>query len=83
MIKMVDMDTVLILRWAKEHNRLHNQMRGEFRVFSLKCKHKGMVINDILPHPGRCCHNDATTYTQGFTNCSMMRCPVLRLKNHY
>ena len=82
MEKMMAMDTANILRWAKEHNRLHKQIQGEFRIFAIKCKHRGMVKNEILPWPGRCFHNDAANYTQGFTNCNMNCCPVLNLESY-
>jgi hypothetical protein len=80
--KMEKMDTANIKRWAKEHNRLHKQIQREFRIFSIKCKHAGIILNEMLPHPGRCFHNDAAPYTKGFTNCSMTRCPVLNLENY-
>lgn len=79
LIEMQKMDTRLIKEWAKEHNRLHNQIGGEFRVFSLKCKHAGIIVNEILPRPGRCFHKDAGNYTQGCTNCYDDDCPLLNL----
>jgi hypothetical protein len=82
MMEMMAMDTRLIKGWAKEHNRLHNQIEGEFRIFSIKCKHRGVVLNSMLPHVGRCFHHDAANYTQGCTNCSMMNCPVLNLERY-
>lgn len=82
MKKMMEMDTRLIKVWAKEHNRLHKQIEGEFRIFSIKCKHRGIVQNGMLPHVGRCFHDKATPYTQGCTNCSMMNCPILDLERY-
>ena len=80
LIKMRAIKSRSIKKWAREHNKLHNQIGDEFSIFSLKCKHGGMVINDILPRVGRCFHDDAANYTQRFTNCYMSRCPVLKLK---
>jgi hypothetical protein len=77
--EMLIMDSVNIKRWAKEHNKLHNQIDDEFCIFSLKCKYRGMIINRILPHVGRCFHADAPNYTQGCTNCAAHRCPRLNL----
>jgi hypothetical protein len=82
MRKMIAMDTSQVLKWAKEHSKLHNQIQDKFRIFSIKCKHAGMIINEILPHPGRCFHSNASPYDPGFTNCSMMRCPLLNLNHH-
>jgi hypothetical protein len=82
MIKMEAMDTARILAWAKEHNGLHNQIEGEFRIFSIKCKHAGIITNEIFPHVSRCFHSDASNYTPGFTNCSTSRCPLLNLKRY-
>lgn len=80
--KMEAMDTANILKWAKEHNKLHNTIEGEFRIFSIKCKHSGMIENEMLPHPARCFHDDAAPYTKGFTNCSSSKCPILNLKRY-